>query len=207
MTGSGGLEHLSDNETPSQTAEGEPAALPTRVAVYVTPISTLVLLSILTVGLYPIYWFYRHWSVQKRARRLPIWPAARGLFSIFFVHRLFLTIDRAARASGTSPRWNPDSQATTYVGLVIASRLIGRIGSDQFTVLFVEIALVLASLLPLATAQQLANLANGRRELAEDEDEDDEDRIEAAKGDDDRSDRAEDEEDEEDEDRRPGRAK
>ena len=115
----------------NQTDEGAPEALAFRVALYVTPISTLILLNIVTLGFYSLFWFYRHWSVQKRAYKLKILPGVRGFFSIFFVHGLFRNIDRAARTSGLSPRWNPNSQATTYVGLVMASRFTGSLGPGE----------------------------------------------------------------------------
>src|SRR6478735_927493 len=63
---------------------------------YDVSIATLSALQLVTFGLYAVYWFYRHWAVQKRARRLNISPLARGIFAIFFVHRLFKAIDDGA---------------------------------------------------------------------------------------------------------------
>src|ERR1041384_5054800 len=74
--------------------------------------TTLVALYLVTFGIYGVYWFYKHWAIQKRARGLNVSPLGRGIFAIFFVHRLFKTIDQLARATGVSTQWNPSSQAT-----------------------------------------------------------------------------------------------
>jgi hypothetical protein len=124
--------------------------------------STLVILYFVTFGIYGLYWFYKHWAVQKRARGLDVSPLARGFFTIFFAHRLFKLIDQTARATGASPRWNSQSQATMYVVLVIVARLILQLGSDGIAALVTSVALSAATVLPLVEAQRVANLANGR---------------------------------------------
>jgi hypothetical protein len=144
--------------------------------------STLAALQLVTLGLYAVYWFYRHWAVQKRARRLNISPLARGIFAIFFVHRLFRVIDQGARAVGISPRWKPGSQATLFVLLVLAGRTLGNLGSDG-QVIVVSLVINALSILPLVAAQRLANRANGQTLLepeAGDEDEDEDDAREAS---------------------------
>jgi hypothetical protein len=137
--------------------------------------TTLAALQIVTFGLYAVIWFYRHWAVQKRARRLNISPVARGIFAIFFVHRLFKVIDQTARATGVSTRWKHRSQATLYVLLVLVARVLSNLTSDVEAIL-VGIALNVASVFPLVAAQRVANLANGRPFLEDDDDyyEDDE---------------------------------
>lgn len=122
--------------------------------------STLALLYLVTFGIYGLYWFYKHWAVQKRAWGLNVSPLARGIFSIFFVHRLFKRIDQTARATGASPRWKPDTQATMYVLMVIIARVILRLDSGS-TGLLVGIVLSAAAVIPLVEAQRVANLANG----------------------------------------------
>ncbi|MES1183854.1 MAG: hypothetical protein ABUL60_08555 [Myxococcales bacterium] len=52
---------------------------------------------------------------------------------------------------------------------------MGRLGSDELAGIVVDIVLTAATLLPLARAQQIANLANGRPVLDDEDDEDDED--------------------------------
>jgi hypothetical protein len=140
---------------------------------YSVSTSKLAVLQVVTFGLYGVYWFYRHWAVQKRSRRLDIWPIARAFFAIFFVHRLFLAIDQGARATGVSTKWKHRSQATLYVTLAIVAGFRGSFGSSVLPFI-ATLALNAASILPLSAAQRVANLANGRPFLMEDEDDEDE---------------------------------
>ena len=145
---------------------GDDDARPLRIAVRsaqffrVSP-NTLAALYFVTFGFYGLYWFYKHWAVQKRAFGLNVSPLARGFFSIFFAHRLFKRIDRMARATGVSPRWKPETQATMYVVMVLAARLILRLDAGS-TGLVAGFALSAAAVMPLLEAQRVANLANGR---------------------------------------------
>ena len=163
-----------------------------RIAVYVTPISRLVGLNLLTLGLYSLYWFYRHWRAQKQAYGLDISPVARSVLSILYVHQLFRAIDREARDSGLKPSWDPNARATTYVLLLIVSRLVARWGPDELAGTVVTVAFEIAALVPLSAAQQVANLIGHHAEQGEHEDDEDEEDDEDDEDD-------EDEEDEEDE--------
>ncbi|HYQ03412.1 MAG TPA: hypothetical protein VER96_32280 [Polyangiaceae bacterium] len=130
--------------------------------------STLATLYLVTFGMYGVYWFYKHWSVRKRAYRLRISPVARAVFSIFFVHRLFKLIDETARATGVSTRWSPSTQATSYVMLVLGLRIFGSFAFGVESLVF-QIAALVAIVIPLVAAQRVANLANGRTLLDEDD--------------------------------------
>jgi hypothetical protein len=112
-----------------------------------------------TFSLYGLYWFYKHWAVQKQAWGLNVSPLARGFFSIFFAHKLFKRIDQIARAAGVSRSWKPDSQATMYVVLAIIANIVTRV--EGSVPLVAGLALSAATVLPLVEAQRVANLANG----------------------------------------------
>jgi hypothetical protein len=140
---------------------------------YSVSTSTLAVLQLVTFGLYSVYWFYKHWAVQKRARRLDISPFGRAFFAIFFVHRLFSAIDQGARATGVSTKWKHRSQATLYLMLALVGGFRGSFGSDVLPFI-ASLALNAASILPLIAAQRVANLANGRPFLLEDADDEDE---------------------------------
>jgi len=121
----------------------------------------LVGLYLVTFGIYGVYWFYKHWAVQKRARGLNVSPLGRGIFAIFFVHKLFKIIDQTARATGITPQWNAASQATMYVVIVIVARVVTRL-SDTGVGLLAGLGLVGLAVIPLLSAQRVANQANGR---------------------------------------------
>ena len=151
----------------SDDEDQQPIAVGSRVARFfrVSP-AALVVLYIVTLGLYGLYWFYKHWAIQKQARGLNISAIARGVVPIFFVHRLFKIIDQTARATGVSLEWRASSQATMYVMLVVVARVVSQLGSTN-TSLIASLALFAFSVRPLWLAQRAANLANGRTLNAE----------------------------------------
>lgn len=93
------------------------------------PITKLVLLSILTFGLYQFYWFYRNWKTIKAQTGVPLSPGWRtvGLFvpivSIFMVNDQFKLIHTVASASGLRPRFSPGWLTLGYLVLTALSRL------------------------------------------------------------------------------------
>jgi hypothetical protein len=47
-----------------------------------------------TVGVYQIYWFYKHWQQTNRWQMRPVSPLARAIFSILFAYSLFERVKR-----------------------------------------------------------------------------------------------------------------
>lgn len=113
-----------------------------------------------TLGIYQIYWFYRHWAAQKKSTGESMWPGLRALFSIFFTHSLFRRIHAAndfktAQLSGL---------ATCFVLLSIIESVISRMSFNDvgspWTDL-IEFALVPLCGMCLVPAQKQANAACG----------------------------------------------
>ena len=135
---------------------------PANDAFYVVSPRKLAILFISTFGVYSAYWFYRQWDYQKRAFGLDVWPIPRAIFAIFFTHSLFRIIDQAARGAGYSHAWNPSSQATLYVALVLGARVLGRlqtVSGEAELMSMISIAITMTCLMPLMAAQKVINLA------------------------------------------------
>jgi hypothetical protein len=66
-------------------------------------ITKFLLLSIGTLGLYEIYWFYKNWGFIKARDRSDISPAWRSLFGILFCYRLLRRVSDDAVARGGRP--------------------------------------------------------------------------------------------------------
>lgn len=120
---------MSDN--PYQTPQGElihqidPAET---AGFYVVSKKKMVVLFVITLGSYQIYWFYRNWRLQKQATGEKIWPLARAIFSIFFVHALFRAADNQRdRGPVRLPVWNHGQLATIIVLLLIISHVMDRL--------------------------------------------------------------------------------
>ncbi|MBX3712327.1 MAG: DUF4234 domain-containing protein [Lysobacter sp.] len=162
-----GIEPRQDNLYAPPTApivdpQTEAASRPTPF--YVVSTAKVAVLSIVTFGLYTLYWFWRHWKLHKIDRKLDIWPVPRAVFSIFFAHSLNSEIDHRITRNGERHRWSPGLWATLYVVAVIASRIANRVPE---TVMSAEMALlasmtaVFAITASLFHAQRAANIASG----------------------------------------------
>ncbi|MDP2229066.1 MAG: DUF4234 domain-containing protein, partial [Moraxellaceae bacterium] len=89
-------------------------------ALFTTSILKLVFLCVATLGIYSIYWFYKHWQTLKP--EMPeIQPASRSIFSYFFVHELFMTIAKKHEAAGLG-KWEYNSSAWLYILFSIISQ-------------------------------------------------------------------------------------
>jgi hypothetical protein len=89
----------------------EPLPLGTRADAAVAPASPiffpvsltkLLLLSICTLSLYEVYWFYKNWQLVKRRDASDIIPALRAVFSVFFCYALFQRVQEEAEKSHAS---------------------------------------------------------------------------------------------------------
>ncbi|GAB4022412.1 hypothetical protein [Spirosoma koreense] len=98
------------------------------------PVWAFCLLSFLTFGLYPIYWFYKNWRFFKELYDWDIYPVWRAIFSIFFIHALLERIDDLAIEKG-HPGINSGGYATGYVVIAIVQRFLDRVAPDPFTLL------------------------------------------------------------------------
>jgi hypothetical protein len=81
----------------SQTATT--AEAPTTAFFLYIPKARLVAMSLVTLGLYEVYWIYRNWRFLKERDNLRIQPFWRSIFDIFFIKSL-LTAIKSDRAFG-----------------------------------------------------------------------------------------------------------
>jgi len=130
---------------------------------YVVAPYKLLLLMVLTVGLYSVYWFYRNWKLLN-VHHKAYWPVPRAIFSIFFTHALFTEIDGLLRKRGIVHAWSPGGMATLYVVSAIASRVLDRVANMPGVNGLVSVAAFL-TLVPiiasLYSAQRAINAAEG----------------------------------------------
>lgn len=123
-------------------------------------ITKLYVMCVCTFGLYGIFWFerqFRYYSAYTRTSMMPIW---RGIFSIFFAHSLFRSHAHEAQERDLSTEFNANALATIYVVIVLGGRLLQRgleKSGEDLASLAVTLATVVASVVPLAAAQRVAN--------------------------------------------------
>ncbi|MDF5810315.1 hypothetical protein P4123_30975 [Pseudomonas aeruginosa] len=74
-----------------------------RAHFFVTSLGKMSVLFLVTLGLYGVYWMYKHWKAQQPQMERRISPVWRAIFGIFFFHALARRIHPgpAGRAPGT----------------------------------------------------------------------------------------------------------
>lgn len=75
----------------------------------------LVLMSVLTFGLYEVYWFYRNWKAVKIQEGRKISPFWRAIFSPIFCYSLFKRIGLAANQKGYPKKPSPGLLTLGYI--------------------------------------------------------------------------------------------
>lgn len=81
----------------------------------------MVLMSILTAGLYELYWFYKNWKVVKIQEEKKLSPFWRAIFCVIFCYSLFKRIMLSAIQKGYKTKNTHGSLAAGYIFLVIIS--------------------------------------------------------------------------------------
>ena len=130
----------------------------------------LVIMYFATLGLYKIYWFYKHWDLQKSQKSLAgddMIPLLRALFYVFFTHSLFKRIEDAAEIKNISKSWSAGPLATLFVILTLVSNFLDRISmrSDVYSMTdYIVFLLLLVLLFPIYAVQGTANQINNDAE-------------------------------------------
>lgn len=116
---------------------------------YVVAPRKMLVLWLLTMGLYQLYWYYKNWALYDRATGAGLWPAPRALFAVFSTHSLFRRIGEYD-ASGTRRPWDNGSYAAAVVFLLVVGYVLTWAGQDS---LFFD-AINVFLLLPLGLLMQ-----------------------------------------------------
>ena len=83
----------------------------------------LAVMSIATLNLYEIYWFYRHWKAVREHTGEEIKPFWRAFFAPLFCYSLFHRINDSARASGLSPLKSVSALSAAWILLAALAGL------------------------------------------------------------------------------------
>jgi hypothetical protein len=131
---------------------------------YVVAPTKFLMLFFATFSAYSLYWFWRHWTLQKRRYTLDIWPIPRAIFQIFFAHSLNREIDFRLKRVDPRYRWSPGAHATVFVIFSIVGSVLDRLSANSIGSPYVDVLSIL-TLLPAAyamlQAQKAANAACG----------------------------------------------
>jgi hypothetical protein len=67
-------------------------------------IPKLVVLSVCSLGIYELYWFYKNWQLVRARERSDISPLSRAVFGYLFCYALFKQVRDYDAQTGHSPR-------------------------------------------------------------------------------------------------------
>lgn len=122
----------------------------------------LVIMSIATLNLYLIYWFFKNWMLQKRNANFSCIPILRAIFSIFFTHSLFTQIDETLRINKSKNHVN-GGMASLYVLVTIGFIFINKWEPNAGDVALYAVSfigMVVAQFVPFWYVQPLINEIN-----------------------------------------------
>jgi hypothetical protein len=88
----------------------------------VSPVK-LVVMSFCTLGLYQIYWFYKHWVLIKERSEPDIIPWGRALFGVFWCYSCFDFIRKDEQHLQVEPTLPAGPLAAAWVIATLTSRL------------------------------------------------------------------------------------
>jgi len=145
-----------------RAATSQPPPLTTASAMFLyIPVSRLVVMSIVSMGLYEMYWIYRNWRYLKERDGLKIQPFWRGWFGVFYCHSILKAIltDRQTNAIEKAS-FSAGGLATGWIILVILGAAMGR--SDEAAVTFLGTLISLPSFLFFLPVQNYINRVNER---------------------------------------------
>ncbi len=126
------------------------------------PVGRLILLGLLSMGLYEAYWIYRNWRYVKERDGLEIRPFWRGIFGIFFVYGILKRIREDAELNRIEPAtFSPGGLAAGWIVLVLAGNLLAK--SSDLRVNLFGLLVALPSFLLFLPVQEYLQRVNVRR--------------------------------------------
>ncbi|MCF7749609.1 hypothetical protein KQ945_02540 [Bacillus subtilis subsp. subtilis] len=94
---------------------------------YSPPTLKLASLSLVTLGLYPLYWFWQNWRAIKRETGGTQWPWARAVFAPLWSFLCFSDLRDIAVSRRRDLAFAPGLLAAVYFLLNLAGRLPGAL--------------------------------------------------------------------------------
>lgn len=126
------------------------------------PIGRLVLLSILTLGIYDIFWFAKNWEAIRKAEQRKISPVGRAIFTVFYCHDLFKKVLKSAKKHGYSDSYSPGMLATVYIILLLVGNGLSRIENTTLGLDVLWLLIAISSFIPLLSIQKAINFNNSK---------------------------------------------
>ncbi len=86
-------------------------------------VTKVIVMSLVTFGIYELYWMYRHWRLIQGRDRSDIMPFWRAVFGVIFVYPLFQRMRDDGQAHAVEGTLAAGQLATAYILTVLTWRL------------------------------------------------------------------------------------
>jgi Domain of unknown function (DUF4234) len=90
---------------------------------FAVSLAKLIVMSVCTLSMYEIYWFYQNWKRINERESEKVLPAARAIFAVLFCYQCFSRIRDFQRPAGTSTDLRAGPLATGWILSTIAWKL------------------------------------------------------------------------------------
>lgn len=120
----------------------------------------LALFSILTLGIYEIYWFFKNWEAVKKAENLKISPLGRAIFAVFYCNSLFKKVLESAKSHNYQNSYSPGWLATAYILLLVVGNGLSRVESSDVGFNLIWLIVAISTFIPLLSVQKAINFNN-----------------------------------------------
>jgi len=108
---------------PPSAAANEPAVTRTALPFFSVSTTKLLVMSLCTLGIYELYWFYKNWKLVAARSTQKISPFWRALFSPIFCFPLFQEIHTQVEEHAIERQFSAGALAAIYLGLSLTHKL------------------------------------------------------------------------------------
>jgi hypothetical protein len=119
-------------------------------------VSKFIVMSLVTFGLYEVYWCYQNWVRIESRTREPMRPIWRAVFAVFWIGNLFERMRADLKRASVPVSWSPTLLAVLFFVLSISWRLPGFYWNIGF--------LTFAVFIPVIRSVRELNVRSGARE-------------------------------------------
>lgn len=110
-----------------------------------------IFLSIISLGLYELWWIFKAWRFFAIKDHLNIMPAARAIFSIFFLYSLFKKIREYAKAQDDVQEF---SAGWMYIGYILFALVFANLPDPYWLISSVSFMFLIPAFVALNHAKK-----------------------------------------------------
>ena len=126
-------------------------------------IRKLVLLSVFTLGLYQIYWFYKNFEAEKGKDDTVFSLLLKSILAIFYCRGLFTRILTSAEKQGQQILYSANTLAVIWIALTVVGNGLGKEKLISMGLGFLWIVAAACSVAPLVPIQQTINSVTNKK--------------------------------------------